>query len=157
MVIFHASATFVSCAGLWALLDMLKAWSLVDTLTCPTFPRIILCRHSEFDSSLMCCSGERTAGTSNLQLSLRLSGNDTSLSASTGAWSGDSAQHASRQSSSTTLLQASVSSEDGSEADSASEETTLAAARQGDPSISGIDVQVGHSNYFCLCLYFAVL
>ncbi|KAK9917011.1 hypothetical protein WJX75_009971 [Coccomyxa subellipsoidea] len=42
-------------------------------------------------------SGERTAGTSNLQLSLRLSGNDTSLSAST--------------------------------------------ARQGDPSISGIDVQ----------------
>jgi len=97
-------------------------------------------------------AGQTAAGSSNLQVSVHLSGGGGggTLSAPTPNRNRDpvdiTSQRAtvpSGQNSVGPLSQGSLTSDEDSEAESSSsEDTALAAARQGDPSISGIDLQV---------------
>lgn len=96
-----------------------------------------------------CYIGQRAAGTSNLQLSLRLSGTEGAPSASTSVRPRDPGEGPSQRpvlpgrQDSRPLSQVSGAGDDASEADSTtSEATTEVAARQGDTSIPGIDIQV---------------
>ncbi len=96
-----------------------------------------------------CYVGQRAAGTSNLQLSLRLSGTEGAPSALTSIRPRDPGEGPPQRpvlpgrQDSRTLSQVSGGGDDASEADTTtSEATTEVAARQGDTSIPGIDIQV---------------